>query len=282
MTVLKVPEDQQEMTVLKVPLDQLDLMALKVPLDQLDLMVLKAPLDQLDLTVLKVPLDQLDLMVLKASRDPEVSSVPSSTCMQMSACMFPLGPPGPTAGGISYIRWGRTDCPATEGTMMIYSGRAAGTFFQTLGGGTQYLCLPDAPEFIATTPGVQNSRAYLHGAEYESRESPPALSNVLQHNVPCAVCYTTVRGEKIMIPAKTTCPSTWTREYYGYLMTETNFHSSRTTFECVDMNAEGIAGSGADTNGALFYFTETTCNGIDCANTDYAEGSELSCVVCTK
>ena len=49
---------------------------------------------------------------------------------------------------------------------------------------------------------------------------------------------------------------------------------------CVDVNAEKIDGSGGDTNGALFYFTEIACQGISCP--PYQAGMEVSCVVCTK
>ena len=54
----------------------------------------------------------------------------------------------------------------------------------------------------------------------------------------------------------------------------------RRTYECVDVNAEGVPGGDANNNGAHFYFTESTCNGINCP--PYANGNELACVVCTK
>ena len=82
-----------------------------------------------------------------------------------------------------------------------------------------------------------------------------------------------------MIPAKTTCPPSWTREYYGYLMSDYYRHR-RTMFECVDRDAESVPGSAANTDGALFHFTEARCNGIACP--PYAEGKELACTVCTK
>ena len=41
-----------------------------------------------------------------------------------------------------------------------------------------------------------------------------------EHNVPCAVCYSSIKTVKLMIPARITCPSSWTREYKGYLMAE--------------------------------------------------------------
>ena len=39
------------------------------------------------------------------------------------------GPPGPRSGGVTYVRWGRTTCPDTEGTEAVYTGRAAGTHY---------------------------------------------------------------------------------------------------------------------------------------------------------
>ena len=50
----------------------------------------------------------------------------------------------------------------------------------------------------------------------------------------CAVCYVATRSVTVMIPAKTRCPTDWTVEYVGYLMTEYYNHDGRLTFECVD------------------------------------------------
>ena len=43
---------------------------------------------------------------------------------------------------------------------------------------------------------------------------------LLDHNVPCAVCHVSTRAAVLMIPAWRHCPSQWTLEYTGYLMTE--------------------------------------------------------------
>ena len=82
-----------------------------------------------------------------------------------------------------------------------------------------------------------------------------------------------------MIPAKMNCPNGWTREYYGYLMSDASGHS-RTQFICMDRNMEAIPGLLADTDGALFYHAEATCNGLSCGH--YNTEKELNCVVCTK
>ena len=83
-----------------------------------------------------------------------------------------------------------------------------------------------------------------------------------------------------MVPGTIDCPSSWTREYFGYIMAE-HYGHPRSTFECVDVDAESIPGSAANTNGVLFYFTELRdCNGIQCP--PYTNGIELTCAVCTR
>ena len=92
-----------------------------------------------------------------------------------------------------------------------------------------------------------------------------------EHNVPCAVCRVTTKSAVLLLPAKYSCPTTWTSENYGYLMSNYKGHR-RTSFVCVDEDMEALPGSSANTNGALMYHVEATCNGLPCGN----------CVVCTK
>lgn len=131
-------------------------------------------------------------------------------------------------------------------------------------------------------PGVQGARSHIQAAEYQAQDTPPTFGNLHDQNVPCAVCYTADRDDKIMIPGKFNCMSSeWTREYYGYLMTEHD-STARNSFECVDVDAESVPGTGGTTDGPLFYFIETDCpdNTVTCPQ--YIQGNELSCVVCTK
>ena len=85
-----------------------------------------------------------------------------------------------------------------------------------------------------------------------------------------------------MIPARTSCPTGWTTEYYGYLMSQGSYWDNRhrTSFECIDKDQDSVPGSQADTDGALFYHVEANCNGIPCP--PYNNYKELNCVVCTK
>ena len=59
----------------------------------------------------------------------------------------PQGPPGQPIGGLVYTRWGRTTCPPTSGTQLIYEGRAVGSLNYHKGGGSDILCMPEDPEY---------------------------------------------------------------------------------------------------------------------------------------
>ena len=187
------------------------------------------------------------------------------------------GPPGPVTTGVTYIRWGRTTCPQAEGTQLVYSGRAAGTEHTTKGGSAEKICLPEDPDYLTGRNGVQGYSP-LKGAEYEAAGGQP-FRHLHNHNVPCAVCYASTRVAMLMIPAKTQCPSSWTLEYVGYLMTEAYTHH-RSMFSCMDKDAVSIHGGEGNTDGALFYHVEATCNGILCP--PYDTQRELTCAVCTK
>ena len=187
------------------------------------------------------------------------------------------GPPGPRSGGATYIRWGRTTCPNVTGIELVYAGRAAGTHYTHKGGSSDHICLPDNPQYHEYGTGVQGYSP-LHGIEYQIGGSQP-LHSFSEHNVPCAVCHSSTRASVIMIPARLACPSTWTLEYSGYLMSERYTHH-RSSTECVDKNPEAVPGCVSNTNGALFYHMEATCNCILCP--PYVAEKELTCAVCTK
>ena len=57
-----------------------------------------------------------------------------------------------------------------------------------------------------------------------------------------AVCYVTQHSTVYMLPAKYTCPSEWTREYYGYLMSEHHSHHL-SQFSCIDYAFKSMIGS---------------------------------------
>ena len=159
---------------------------------------------------------------------------------------------------------------------MVYAGRVGGTYYSQKGGAANYLCMPDDPDYLSYTPGVQGY-SYVYGAEYKTGGGP--LRAVVQHNAACAVCYASTRVAVTMIPAKSQCPSTWTLEYSGYLMSA-HYNHQRTTYMCVEKNPDSVPGSASNTNGTLFYHVEAHCNGMLCPPNDPQK--ELTCAVCTK
>lgn len=185
------------------------------------------------------------------------------------------GPPGPSSGGVVYTRWGKSSCPSTTGTSLLYAGRVGGTYSGHSGGGANFLCMPLNPQYSTRyTTGVQGY-SYIYGAEYER-----PIRGTRNDDATCAVCYVSTRETLLMIPARTSCPSSWTREYYGYLMSANREDSGRTAYICVDDVPESVSGSQGHTDASHLYHVEATCNSMPCP--PYVNYKELTCTVCTK
>ena len=136
--------------------------------------------------------------------------------------------------------------------------------------------MPDDPEYgLSYRRGVQG-HSPVFGTEYEQA----VVSHRNSGNAECAVCYVPNKMTSIMIPAKYNCPSGWTREYYGYLMSTSVRNHYRTQFVCVDKKMGYVPGSRPDSPAAVFYHAEATCTGLSCPR--YNPEKELNCVVCTK
>ena len=179
-------------------------------------------------------------------------------------------------GGTVYVRWGHDQCPSTA--QLVYIGRAGGTHYKHAGASNPQ-CLPLDPRYLRPITGSQ-TRSFMYGAEYETHtDTNSYLHGRQNHDVPCAVCYVTQRSTVYMLPAKYSCPSGWTREYYGYLMSEYHGHHP-SQFTCVDIAFKSVIGSSANYDGLLFYFVEGVCGSLPCP--PYENHRELSCVVCTK
>ena len=196
----------------------------------------------------------------------------------------PQGIQGLPGGGAVYTRWGRTICPDTNGTELVYEGLAAGTDHRQSGGGANYLCITADPEYLTVivpkfSPN-DPTLSYLYGSEYQL----PGFGSLRDQNVPCAVCHTSQRSSKLMIPGKITCPQSWTEEYEGYLMAERTDHSAHkhnNVYECVDKDEEVVPGEQRNTDGALFQMVGAKCNvGLPCPK--FIANRPITCVVCTK
>ena len=186
------------------------------------------------------------------------------------------GKPGLKSGGLTFVRWGRTVCPNTTGTELVYNGRAAGGHYRRSGGGANYLCLTEQPEYLNTNLALRNE-AFLYGAATQAQSRQPNQPH--DQSVPCAVCFTEARTTVLMIPGKYTCPTGWTREYYGYLMSE-KYNHEKSTFECMDASPEAMSGGDYQRAGALFYNIGPSCASLPCP--PYNQEEEITCVVCSK
>ncbi len=184
------------------------------------------------------------------------------------------GPPGPNSGGVVYTRWGKHSC--RYGAAVVYYGIMAGSSHHRKGGSVNRLCMPRDPQY--TLP-------FIHGVQSYSPLYPVEYQDTIRndgHDIPCAVCMVPDKNLVLMIPAKTSCPSGFTREYYGYVMSERvheNHH--RSMFECVDKALEFVRGSkGHKWAAGQFGHVEAVCNALPCP--PYNDYKELNCAVCTK
>ncbi|KAL5011983.1 hypothetical protein ScPMuIL_010534 [Solemya velum] len=169
--------------------------------------------------------------------------------------------PDDTVTGAVYTRWGRTSCPE-NGTELVYNGFTASSYYTHGGGAPNFLCLPMEPVWADFDDALSSTGDFLHGTEYE--ESVP-LSRFFGEDLddkkaPCAVCQSMRHKNVLMIPGRTSCFGTWSREY-------------------TDAKPETITGQAANTNGALLYFVEIRCDSLPCP--PYVNGREVPCVVCT-
>ena len=183
--------------------------------------------------------------------------------------------------GQTYVRWGKTTCPGNQSTKLVYSGRAGGSWWYKGGGATNYVCMPDNPDYLKYDSSVEGNN-YIYGVEYRAQYRQPLKMNpdVQAHNAPCAVCMAVFRCSLLMIPGKTSCPVSWTTEYVGYLMSAHRDQYLPTTYECVDKDTESVPGlNSAEWNSGVFRHVEATCSGMD---SPYVAGRELTCVVCTR
>lgn len=181
-----------------------------------------------------------------------------------------------TASGLTYIRWGHDACPGIYGTQLLFSGIMGGNYYSVRGGGSNFQCMPKKPEYVLKYRNGVQGYGYMFGVDYQH-----SMVGKSYHNVPCAVCYASTRNAIFMNPGAASCPSGWTREYYGYLMTERyHNHHQRATFECVDMEQKSVPGSKGCRGGAFLNYVEAHCSGTPCP--PYDPQKELNCVVCTR
>ena len=58
-------------------------------------------------------------------------------------------------------REGRTTCPRNQSKELVYSGRAGGSWYSKTGGATNYLCMPDNPDYLQYDSRWKLCESYL-------------------------------------------------------------------------------------------------------------------------
>ena len=176
------------------------------------------------------------------------------------------------------MRWGRSVCPS--GAETIYNGIASGSKYNLDGGSDQTLCLPNDPEYFSGDT-LKSHAGTLWGIRYEvyPRTASVPLNKRSGFEVPCAMCYVD-RSAILTIPARHTCPTGWTLEYNGYLMSEyTKRNRPRKDTICADR-----IGESAETYApypSVNYLMNVHCDtGLTCP--PYAADKPLTCAVCSK
>jgi hypothetical protein len=176
----------------------------------------------------------------------------------------------------TYVRWGRTTC--SNDAQVVYDGYIAGKLNGQSGSGVGNLCLNRTPEWLSYED-VNQDGAILYGTKYQTAGYGAGLGAISNYSAPCAVCEVPRRAQ-LMIPGSASCPSGWTPEYNGYLMSA-HYTQQASDWLCVDAASEPLALPDAF-DGHLLYPTEVDCGVIPCAPDGYVQDRELACVVCTK
>ena len=177
--------------------------------------------------------------------------------------------------------------------IVTVTGYAAGPHYNEAGSGSNFLCLPEVPQWRSYINGRQTYTGSIYGVEYELFNSGSyaprnnifsednAGGPLLNQPAPCAVCYVAGRSTVLMIPARTQCPDGWTSEYAGYMVSESPGRSPRhrSNYICWD-EAPEVAVGGTAQSQAVIYPVEVQCGSLPCSV--YISGRELACVVCSK
>ena len=71
-------------------------------------------------------------------------------------------PSGPAVHGVVYTRWGKSTCRSEVNR--VYAGRTGSSFYLYQGGGANYICMPNDPEYSSYIPEVRGYN-FVYGTE---------------------------------------------------------------------------------------------------------------------
>lgn len=190
-----------------------------------------------------------------------------------------------TDAGTSFVRWGRTECP--KGSTPLYKGYIVGPHFNAGGGGSNYMCAHEKPQFVRPQAGDQPYRAYIWGVELEygigtSNQLLGDNVNGDLHNqdMVCVRCYVENSYDSMMIPGRQDCGgSGYDLQYKGFLVAQANVPRYRGEYICLDEAPEGALGGSGNNDQSVFYLTQFACGSLPC--NPFVSDYEVTCAVCT-
>ena len=152
-----------------------------------------------------------------------------------------------------------------------------------------FQCLPMNPEWLSYNTSVHDPNAHLvskiSSVEYFTKDYNIFPSLVNDRRALCAQCYTQTRPAVTVIPGRTSCPLSWTREYYGYLMASYEHYLHPSSYICVDKDPESRPHSNSGYGGGLA-FVSADCEGEgtldECSTGEYVDKRQLTCTVCSR
>jgi len=107
----------------------------------------------------------------------------------------------------------------------------------------------------------------------------PPLAALNNRGSTCSMCEVKGAQQLVMIPAKLTCPSGWTMQYNGWLMSFVSYQTSYDDFICVDQFVDGNGAGG----GTRYSLNPVAALGVPWSNqAPKSYLRELQCVVCYK
>ncbi len=179
------------------------------------------------------------------------------------------GSSGQSSGGV-FTHWGSSRC----NNETVYSGIMSSSVHNDTGGASNYLCMPNEASYgTQVSSALESDTGGITAVEFTSSTS----------TVACSVCFIP-RVTVLMIPARSACPTGWTTEYSGYLMSQATIQE-RTEYVCVQLVSPDRVSIETGAGGRVHFVTVDCENGFRCnqdSDTSYLAERELSCVVCSR
>lgn len=158
-----------------------------------------------------------------------------------------------------------------------------GAKYGEVGSGSDWQCFPPSlspPALSSVTSDA--SRGKLYGVRLiVSNAGPPFDSSKNDKIITCSICQLYTRTSVLMIPGTATCPTGFTTQYTGYIVTAGSLSTGVTQpYVCLDENVIVGADNVTSSDSGRAYPAQIKCGALDCGT--YPDNAEVKCAVCTQ